>query len=445
MGSYDTLLTNFTEDIKRENERLVASCYGGCRSELSGPQEFSGAFIITNERAVFLNKKYKPEEFITFDYKEIKNIRLLEERKVGFEAGAYSITLRDIKYAKAGDIAAELSNQLQQIQMEEETTAEEKEEFSQQVPFAYVPFTYNDKWWYSTWFITVLGILAVPTLFLSGVAAIILANVQKNKRLTITHHYQEMNEELNKRFQEKIFQMENEFADKKKLYERDMAQRAGEAAALDRTIESKNQEMTKLWDQQNSFGDQLESLQVSKRHLEEEHEQLGMKVMELAETASIAEGYRKLKEEVNLQDVHAFERAFDFKEADEYRTLYHSWKQQQRDMIVEDRAVMVHEGAFAGAEEEDEIPASHINMKKMMLRAFNEECELTITTLVKGQFETATNRIHKAFDQINMLALPFGMELSMDYLDAKIAELNICYEMLEATGEKDILLKEKAK
>lgn len=444
MGSYDTLLTIFTKEVKREHERLVASCYGWCRSELSGPQEFPGTFIITNERAIFLNKKYKPEESITFDYKEMKNIKLLEERKFSFESGAYNITLGDIKQAKAGDIAAELSNQLQQFQAEEETELEEQEDLQTQVPFAYVPFTYQDKWWYSTWFITVLGILAVPTLFISGVAAIILANVQKNKHLTITHHYQEMNKELNERFQEKVFQLENELSDKRKLYEHDMAQRSGEVAALDRTIESKNQEMTKLWDQQNSFGAQMESLHKSKRHLEEEHEQLGMKVMELAETASITEGYRKLREEVNLHDVHAFERAFDFQEADEYRSLYQSWKKQQRDMITEDRAVLVHEGAFTASEEE-EVPASHINMKKMMLRAFNEECELTITTLVEGHFETATKRIHKAFDQINMLAMPFEMEIAMDYLDAKIAELNVCYEMLEAIGEKDILLKEKAK
>ena len=69
--------------------------------------------------------------------------------------------------------------------------------------------------------------------------------------------------------------------------------------------------------------------------------------------------------------------------------------------------------------------------QKMMIRAFNSECDAATLKVRWNNVLSMEERINNAFDAINKLGVTHDISLSGDYLDLRISELRLTHEHLE--------------
>lgn len=83
---------------------------------------------------------------------------------------------------------------------------------------------------------------------------------------------------------------------------------------------------------------------------------------------------------------------------------------------------------------------------KLMLRAFNGECDSSIYKIKYNNFSTIEKRIRKSFEDINKMNSEMQFSISYNYLDLKIQELYLAYEYeLKLQEEKEILREQREK
>ncbi|RCS48307.1 DUF4041 domain-containing protein [Bremerella cremea] len=76
---------------------------------------------------------------------------------------------------------------------------------------------------------------------------------------------------------------------------------------------------------------------------------------------------------------------------------------------------------------------------KLLLRAFNGECDAAVAKVKYGNYATIEKRITRAFDQINKLGQSNQIEIQPGYLDVRIAELRLAHELeLKKEEEKQV-------
>lgn len=83
---------------------------------------------------------------------------------------------------------------------------------------------------------------------------------------------------------------------------------------------------------------------------------------------------------------------------------------------------------------------------KMMLKAFNGECDSIIYKVKYNNIDRIKLRIRKSYDAINELNSEIGLKISAEYLNLKFEELNLAYEYeLKLEEEKEILREDREK
>lgn len=78
------------------------------------------------------------------------------------------------------------------------------------------------------------------------------------------------------------------------------------------------------------------------------------------------------------------------------------------------------------------------DMKKLVIRSFNNECDYCVDNVKFNNIEAHLNRINKSFETLNKLGKLMSVSISQDYLSLKIKELNLAYEyQLKKQEEKE--------
>lgn len=79
---------------------------------------------------------------------------------------------------------------------------------------------------------------------------------------------------------------------------------------------------------------------------------------------------------------------------------------------------------------------------KLIVRAFNNECDVTIDGVKFSNLASCHKRIQRAYDLFNKLGARMSISITPAYLDLKIAELELCYEyQVKKQEEKEELRK----
>jgi hypothetical protein len=79
---------------------------------------------------------------------------------------------------------------------------------------------------------------------------------------------------------------------------------------------------------------------------------------------------------------------------------------------------------------------------KLIVRAFNNECEVTIEGVKFSNLDACGKRIRKSFDVLNKLGTRMSIAITPSYLDLKLQELELCYEyQVKKQEEKEELRK----
>lgn len=66
--------------------------------------------------------------------------------------------------------------------------------------------------------------------------------------------------------------------------------------------------------------------------------------------------------------------------------------------------------------------------QKLLLRAFNTECDETISKVKYTNFDALLNRIYRSAETISKLGTVMNISITKKYLDAKVKELRLAFE-----------------
>lgn len=159
---------------------------------------------------------------------------------------------------------------------------------------------------------------------------------------------------------------------------------------------------------------------------------------------SARELYTKLRKEINLFEnkldlieYGVYEPVYDFEKSDQYRVEQYGIVSQQKVMIDKDLAALCSANwTVEGSEAKGKTVVKRY--KKLMLRAFNGECDALIAKVKWNNINPMKDRILSIYKAVNQLGDGFKVSISPQYLELKQKELILEYEFqLKKQQEKE--------
>lgn len=220
-----------------------------------------------------------------------------------------------------------------------------------------------------------------------------------------------------------------------------------------KSLEAKNNALKlQMAESTNKFKNELERFNAivnieeevkrQEKHLEqliatknEEIKNLDKEFLELNETYKKAlETYKGLRKEVgifenklDLIEFGVYEPIYDFEKSDDYRVEQNKIRQSQKNMISVDTAANCStKWTVEGSEAKGQAVVKVY--KKLMLRAFNGECDVLISKVKWNNVNQLKERMQKIYDAINKLGQGFHVNITKHYFDLKKKELILEYE-----------------
>lgn len=158
---------------------------------------------------------------------------------------------------------------------------------------------------------------------------------------------------------------------------------------------------------------------------------------EKSNLSKIKEQIIETKDEVLLQSFGLYEPIYSFDSADEYKKELAEIRTAQKDFIKEKSAVTgASNWTLNGSAAQGRKMIS--DMQKLLLRAFNAECDSAIEHVKFNNIESCEKRIDTAAKTISNLGKIMGLSISGPYYMAKYSELHLAYEyQLKKQEEKE--------
>jgi hypothetical protein len=137
-----------------------------------------------------------------------------------------------------------------------------------------------------------------------------------------------------------------------------------------------------------------------------------------------------LEEQEIVEAFGFYESKYDFQEAEEYKQRLDKIRAQQKQMIKDKQAAVCHtEWSVGGSAKEGKKMID--NFLKLVLRAFNGECDASVVKVKYNNVQTMENRIRKTYEDLNKLSQTTHCEITSRYLDLKLQELWLTHEYQE--------------
>lgn len=145
----------------------------------------------------------------------------------------------------------------------------------------------------------------------------------------------------------------------------------------------------------------------------------------------------KLDEEIGLQDFGLYRPRFDFATSDGYKERLAQIRTQQKDMIKQGQAVIGNMNwTVNGSKSEGQKMVK--DMQKLLLRAFNSECDELVDKVKYNSFDSAYSRMTKACEAISKCGKIMNIAISTAYFNLKRDELCLALEYRQKKqAEKD--------
>jgi len=156
-----------------------------------------------------------------------------------------------------------------------------------------------------------------------------------------------------------------------------------------------------------------------------------------AEYANAKATYDRLSKQValleeNLEDISfgLYEPHFNFDTPDEYKARVEAVREKQKAMLRSgDAAKFAIAWSVGGSRREGERMQKQY--MKLLLRAFNGECDAAIARVSWNNATKMEERIRKSFEVVNDLGGVMHVSISPPYLELKVEELRLEYELEE--------------
>jgi hypothetical protein len=128
-----------------------------------------------------------------------------------------------------------------------------------------------------------------------------------------------------------------------------------------------------------------------------------------------------------LQEFGLFEPKYRLASSSDYKVRLDATRTRQKEMVRGGSAFLESKGwSINGSEAEGRRMVR--DYSKLIVRAFNTECDATVEAVRFFNLEASRTRIRKSFDMLNKLGARMSVGLSEIYLDAKHEELDLAFE-----------------
>lgn len=195
------------------------------------------------------------------------------------------------------------------------------------------------------------------------------------------------------------------------------AEREGQRAALARIRAEHEQALANLLQQRTQTAAELEALQAKVEALRQE--------------------FRLLDEESNLQSFGFYKPRYAFSDSGRYQAKLEEIRGRQKMMLKDKKAAYCAiEWTVNGSKSEGKKQIGQT--LRLMLRAFNGECDATIAKVKYNNIKVMESRILKAYEAINGLAQVQQCKITPEYLNLKLEELYLVFEYEEKVQEETL-------
>jgi hypothetical protein len=145
--------------------------------------------------------------------------------------------------------------------------------------------------------------------------------------------------------------------------------------------------------------------------------------------------FSALDEEANLQSFGFYKPRYNFVSSERYQSKLEEIRSRQKMMIQARTAAVCHaEWTVDGSRAEGRKQTNRT--LKLILRAFNGECDAAIAKVKYNNIHVMEARIRKAYEAINGLVEVQRAEIVWDYLSLKLDELYLVHEYQEKLQEE---------
>lgn len=134
-----------------------------------------------------------------------------------------------------------------------------------------------------------------------------------------------------------------------------------------------------------------------------------------------------VEEALLLETFALYTPKFKFQTSGIYKTKLDGCRDKQKVTIKEGRAVTCNEN-WTVNNSKTEGKKMTSDMKKLLLRSFNNECDICVDNVKFDNINRAIDRIQKSFDALNKLGRIMSARISEEYMQLKLDELHMSHE-----------------
>lgn len=144
---------------------------------------------------------------------------------------------------------------------------------------------------------------------------------------------------------------------------------------------------------------------------------------------------QSLEEQDFIQSHGFYQSKYDFGAAEDYKARLDDIRSQQKEMIKLKTAAVCHtEWTVEGSKRKGQKMSN--DSIKLLLRAFNGECDAAVLKVKYNNINTLEKRIRKAYEALNKLGKINTIEITLTYLELKLKELHLVHEYQEKKKEE---------
>lgn len=135
----------------------------------------------------------------------------------------------------------------------------------------------------------------------------------------------------------------------------------------------------------------------------------------------------QMDEEILMQEFGLYQPKYDFVNSEAYKKRLDDIRKEQKQMIKNDVAVTGNMSwTVNGSSSQGKKMVR--DMQKLLLRAFNSECDDLVEHVKYNNLETFQKRIHSSCESISKLGQIMSISIAPAYLNSKMEELELAFE-----------------
>lgn len=214
----------------------------------------------------------------------------------------------------------------------------------------------------------------------------------------------------------------NELEEEKQNLEKLICPEASKLLALQKELEDlhvkQNDKLNQINKLDDSINEKFAELSVLENSISEKRKQLVC-----------------MDDDIVVQEFGLYKPQYDFASALNYKEALEKIRYKQKELIKNKQAVegntnwQVNGSAAKGKKMVSDT-------QKLLLRAFNNECDDLISKVKYTNFDSTLDRIYKSADAISKLGVIMNISITQQYLDSKIKELRLAFEYRQKKQEE---------